>query len=62
MHIYKFKLARKVFKIEVLQNGLRKKAIAIVKMLAKQDFDGAIVLTNQYIKSIKKEIDNANRL
>lgn len=31
-------------------------------MLAKQDFDGAIVLTNQYIKSIKKEIDNAKRL
>ena len=29
-------------------------------MLAKQDFDGAIILTKQYIKSIKKEIDNAN--
>lgn len=60
LHIYQFKLARKVFEVEVLQNGLRKKAIAIVKMSAKQDFDGAIVLTNQYIKSIKKEIDNAN--
>ncbi|MGX4601325.1 MerR family transcriptional regulator [Faecalimicrobium sp. JNUCC 81] len=60
LHIYQFKLARKVFEVEVLQNGLRKKAIAIVKMLAKQDFDGSIVLTNQYIKSIKKEIANAN--
>lgn len=60
LHIYQFKLARKVFEVEALQNGLRKKAIAIVKMLAKQDFDGSIVLTNQYIKSIKKEIANAN--
>ena len=60
LHIYQFKLARKVFEVEVLQNGLRKKAIAIVKMSAKQDFDGAIILTKQYIKSIKKEIDNAN--
>lgn len=60
LHIYQFKLARKVFEVEVLQNGLRKKAIAIVKMLAKQDFDGSIVLTNKYIKSIKKEIANAN--
>ena len=56
LHIYQ----RKIFEVEVLQNGLRKKAIAIVKMLAKQDFDGAIILTKQYIKSIKKEIDNAN--
>ena len=60
LHIYQLKLARKVFEVEVLQNGLRKKVIAIVKMLAKQDFDGAIILTKQYIKSIKKEIDNAN--
>ena len=60
LHIYQLKLARKVFEVEVLQNGLRKKAIAIVKMTAKQDFDGAIVLTKQYIKAIKKEIDNAN--
>ena len=60
LHIYQFKLARKAFEVEVLQNGLRKKAIAIVKMSAKQDFDEAIVLTKEYIKSIKKEIDNAN--
>ena len=60
LHIYQLKVARKIFEVEVLQNGLRKKAIAIVKMLAKQDFDGAIILTKQYIKSIKKEIDNAN--
>lgn len=60
LHIYQLKLARKAFEVEVLQNGLRKKAIAIVKMSAKQDFDEAIVLTKEYIKSIKKEIDNAN--
>ena len=60
LHIYQLKLARKAFEVEVLQNGLRKKAIAIVKMSAKQDFDEAIVLTKEYIESIKKEIDNAN--
>lgn len=60
LHIYQLKLARKAFEVEVLQNGLRKKAIAIVKMSAKQDFDAAIVLTKEYLKSIKKEIDNAN--
>ena len=60
LHINQLKLARKAFEVEVLQNGLRKKAIAIVKMSAKQDFDEAIVLTKEYIKSIKKEIDNAN--
>ena len=60
LHIDQLRLARKAFEVEVLQNGLRKKAIAIVKMSAKQDFDEAIVLTKEYIKSIKKEIDNAN--
>ena len=60
LHIYQLKLARKAFEVEVLQNGLRKKAITIVRVLAKQDFDGVIELTKQYIKSIKKEIDNAN--
>ena len=60
LHIYQLKLARKAFEVEVLQNGLRKKAIAIVKKSAKQDFDEAIVLTKEYIKSVKKEIDNAN--
>ena len=60
LHIYQLKLARKAFEVEVLQNGLRKKAVAIVKMSAKQDFDESIVLTKEYIKSIKKEIDNAN--
>ena len=60
LHIYQLKLVRKAFEVEVLQNGLRKKAIAIIKMSAKQDFDEAIVLTKEYIRSIKKEIDNAN--
>ena len=60
LHIYQLKLARKALEVEILQNGLRKKAIAIVKTLAKQDFDRAIVLTKQYIESIKQEIHNAN--
>ena len=60
LHIYQLKLARKALEVEILQNGLRKKAIAIAKTLAKQDFDGSIILTKQYIESIKQEIHNAN--
>lgn len=60
IHIDQFKLARTAFQIEVLQNGLRKKMIAIVKKSALRHFDDAIRLTNDYILSIQNEIANAN--
>lgn len=37
-HIEQFKLARTAFKVEVLQNGLRKKIINVVKLSAKGSF------------------------
>lgn len=60
IHIDQFKLARTAFQIEVLQNGLRKKMITIVKKSALRAFDDAIRLTNDYILSIQNEIANAN--
>lgn len=58
-HIEQLKLARLAFKIEVLQNGLRKKIIQMVKASAKSDFDTAIILTKEYLIQIRKERENA---
>lgn len=59
LHIEQFELARTAFKVEVLQNGLRKKAIDIIKTSAKCDFDRAICLTEEYLRQIKTEQRNA---
>lgn len=52
-HLEQIRLVRTAFKVEVLQNGLRKQAIAIVKTSALGDFEKAIRLTKQYIQQIK---------
>ena len=54
-----FKFARTALKVEVLQNGLRKKAIDIIKISALGDFDSAIQLTESYLLQIKREQRNA---
>ena len=58
-HIEQFKLARTALKVEVLQNGLRKQAISIIKASASKDFDRAIFLTEHYLQQIKREQRNA---
>lgn len=58
-HLEQIKFARTALKIEVLQNGLRKKAIDIIRTSADGDFDGAICLTKSYLQQIKKEQRNA---
>lgn len=60
LHIEQFKLARTALQIEVLQNGLRKKAINIIKLSALCKFDEALALTQDYLKVIENEIENAN--
>lgn len=57
--IQQFWLARTAFQIEVLQGGLRKKIVAVVKLSAQKDFDGAILLTQEYISDLGKECDYA---
>lgn len=58
-HIEQFILARTAFKVEVLQNGLRKKIINVVKLSAKGEIQEAINCTNDYINQIKQERKNA---
>lgn len=58
-HIQQFKLARTALKVEVLQNGLRKKMIHIIKLTAKGEFDEAINRTNDYISQVRFERKNA---
>ena len=55
MHIYQIQVARLGFEIEILQNGLRKKIVDMIKTCAKCDFDGAIRQTEEYLIQIEKE-------
>lgn len=57
-HIEQFNLARTALKVEVLQNGLRKKIINIIKLSAKGEFEEAIICTNDYINQVKNERRN----
>lgn len=58
-HIDQFRIARTAFQIEVLQNGLRKKIISMVKASACSNFDDALCLTKQYIIQVRQERRNA---
>lgn len=60
LHIEQFKLARAVLKVEILQNGLRKKIIKIIKISAKGNFNKAEQLIYDYLNQIDIEIKNAN--
>lgn len=59
LHIAQFKIARTALKVEVLQNGLRKNIIHIIKLSAQGKFQKAIAYTNNYINQIKIEQKNA---
>lgn len=59
IHLDHFKLARTALQIEVLQNGLRKRIIEVVKLSAKGQYDNAITLTNVYIDIVDSELTNA---
>lgn len=59
LHVDQFRLARKAFQIELLQNGLRKKIISAVKSSARGDYDLALCLTNEYIAGVRAEQKNA---
>ncbi|WP_419026152.1 MerR family transcriptional regulator [Emergencia sp.] len=54
-HVAQLRLARIAFQIEVLQNGLRKKVVDIVKVSATGDFDSARRLTEEYLKQLRRE-------
>lgn len=58
-HLEQIKLARIALKVEVLQNGLRKKAIEIIKASAQKDLGKAESLAHSYLNQIRKERKNA---
>ncbi|MGN0448182.1 MAG: MerR family transcriptional regulator [Acutalibacteraceae bacterium] len=58
-HIEQCRLVRIAFRVEVLQNGLRKKIIKVIKASADTDFENAILLINEYIEQIRQEKFNA---
>ena len=60
IHIDQFRLARKAFQIELLQNGLRKQIVSAVKSSARGDFDAALALTRSYISGVQTEKKNAS--
>jgi len=53
------KFARIALKVEVLQNGLRKQVIALIKTSASGNYSKAIRLTKYYLQQIKNELRNA---
>lgn len=59
-HVDQFKLARKAMAVEILQNGLRKTAIEIIKLSARQDFNQALARCDAYIDQILKEQQKAD--
>lgn len=59
LHVEQFQLARTALQVEVLQNGLRKEAVEIIKATAAEQFDLAIELTKGYLSHIKRERENA---
>ena len=58
-HIEQIRLVRIALKNEVLQNGLRRQAVDVIKVSAARDLDGAERLTGKYLRSIKRELSNA---
>jgi len=58
-HIVQLKLARLALSVEILQSGLRKKIIQVIKLSANKEFDKAIIYIKDYLNQIKKEISKA---
>ena len=58
-HMEQIKFVRIALKVEVLQNGLRKQAIVIIKTSALGNFSKAICLTEYYLQQIRNEQKNA---
>ena len=54
-HLAQFKFARTALQVEILQNGLRKTAIEIIKTSATGNFEEAEVLAKKYLEQINQE-------
>lgn len=54
-HLAQFKLARTAFEVEILQSGLRKMAVDIIKTSARREFVLALKQAGQYFERIRNE-------
>ncbi len=59
-HIEQIKLLQIGFEIPLVQSGLRKQVRDIIVTSAKKDLDRAIILANEYMRSLNTEEKNAN--
>lgn len=59
LQLDQFQLARTALQIEILQNGLRKKVIEIIKLSASCEFERAMEETKEYISLLQKEREQA---
>lgn len=59
IHVEQLKLIRIGLQSELLQNGLRKQVINIIKSSAKGKYDKALELAKEHLESIRKEEINA---
>ena len=59
LHLRQMELARLSLRAEVLQNGLRKKAIEVIHLCASLDFNCAIQSAREYEAMLIRETENA---
>ncbi len=59
LHIQQFQIARIALQVEILQNGLRKHSVEIIKATANKEFDLALQLTQDYTNKVNLEIEHA---
>ena len=59
LHLRQMELARLALRAEVLQNGLRKKAIEVIHLCAALDFDRSILSAREYEAMLVRETENA---
>ncbi|NHM14732.1 MerR family transcriptional regulator [Xiamenia xianingshaonis] len=59
VHVLQIQLVRAALEIEVLQAGLRKKMLDVVKLSAAGNYDEAMSLADEYISDVQRERANA---
>jgi len=59
LQLSQMRLARLAMRAEVLQNGLRKKAIEVIRLSALCDFGGALQSAGEYAAMLTREMENA---
>lgn len=59
LHIQQIRILRYLFEVPIVQNGMRKKVVEIVSVVATQDYDKVLLLVAEYLNQIDEEKRNA---